>query len=147
MKKFTSTTVAALIFAFIFSAGFSLGTVSPSEAWGLSSIKKAAKKVGRAAKKVGSKAKKNAKKIGKGFKYVGGKAKRKAIFAGYEVGKKIGKGAKYAGKKAHQGVHYALDKPADAFVSAGKKAYRGAKSVDKQTYRQGKYLGKKIGWR
>ena len=65
MKKFTSTTVAALIFAFIFSTGFSLAAVTPSEAFGFGSIKKAAKKVGGAAKKTGKSIGRAAKKAGK----------------------------------------------------------------------------------
>jgi hypothetical protein len=110
MKKSNSTKATAAILAIILSATFSIGTVSSTEAWGLKSVykgaKKGVKKVGSTAKKgtakVGNaahKVKNTVKKLGKANtyysagRYVGGKANK-----GYLVAKKyapkVGKGLK-----------------------------------------------------
>ena len=82
MKKSTSTKVTALILAILLSTVFSLGTVSSTEAWGWSSVKKAAKKVGRTVKKGAKKVGKAAKKVSKGGKWISKKVGK--------AGKKVG---------------------------------------------------------
>jgi hypothetical protein len=59
MKKSNSTKATALLLAIFLSSVFSVGTVSSTEAWGLKSVYKGAKK---GVKKVGSTVKKGAKK-------------------------------------------------------------------------------------
>ena len=105
--------------------------------WGWSSIKKAAKKVGKGIKK-------GAKSVGRAGKKVGSGIKRGAKSvgrAGKKVGSGIKRGARYAGRKAKAGAKAT----GMAALKAGKKVVGTAKKGVGAVRSAGAWTGRKLG--
>ena len=105
--------------------------------WGWSSIKKAAKKVGKGIKKGAKSVGRAGKKVGRGFK----RGAKSIGRAGKKVGSGVKRGARYAGRKAKAGAKAT----GMAALKAGKKVVGTAKKGVGAVGSAGAWTGRKLG--